>query len=378
MLSASGLELPYLDTRIKSSNTMRSSSSSSISNLVVRIRSPAQLFGIVAAISLVSIITLPVCLAGEYAVFKSVDQGRTWKRSDNGLPHEARVNAFGSLGQTVFAGTDLGIFISRDEGKSWDPSVATEFPVPRVLTFASLGERTYAGTDGHGILVSTDCGTTWEPIPFPAKKVRCLIAVGDRLYAGTENKGVLVSEDQGITWKDQSSGLPESGQIFDLASANGHLFAGLYAKGLYSWDEQDRIWRKRGPVSPLVLAVSRETLVAGHNPGGLFYSQDLGMTWHKGKLAGGAIDTSNEFHPADDTSSDAPVWELGANELVVLAGAASGIYRSKDQGQTWVRATSGLPKSGPGISFFANDDFVLAGIQVVDWDHNDSKESAGK
>ena len=53
--------------------------------------------------------------SGVHTIFRSTDRGRSWVRADMG---NARVNAFGAVGKTVFAGADAGIYVSDDDGGS--------------------------------------------------------------------------------------------------------------------------------------------------------------------------------------------------------------------------------------------------------------------
>ncbi len=304
--------------------------------------------------------------AAEYAVFKSKDRGRSWSRSDTGMPHGSRINGFGSLDEAVFAGTDSGIFISRDEARSWQPVTGNAMSSGRIISFATLGRKVFAGTDGSGILVSADKGQSWiRNTAFPSKHVRCLLTHKGKLYAGTDTDGVFASEDGGQVWTPLQNGLPEHAQVFGLSGIEGKLFAGLYAKGLYAWQDQEHRWTKVGPVTPLVLASTGGTLVAGHNPGGLYWSGNLGISWSKGSAAPFGQFTSGFSDNSGELSADAAIWELAANEELVFAGAASGVYYSEDRGRTWARARTGLPRQSPGVSFLLKPTFILAGTWIT-------------
>ena len=63
-------------------------------------------------------------------------------------------------------------------------------------------------------------------------------------------------------------------------------------------------------------------------------------------------------------ATDAPIWELAADDKLVFVGAASGIYYSEDRGRNWTRARVGLPRVSPGVSFLLNRNFVLAGTLI--------------
>jgi photosystem II stability/assembly factor-like uncharacterized protein len=294
----------------------------------------------------------------QYVIFRSTDRGRSWARSDAGLPSSARINALASAGDLTLAGTNSGVYFSADEGQSWTASVAAPKGVARILSFARLGRKVFAGTDRSGLIVSSDNGRTWSRVDgFHPQKVRTILCLNETIYAGTDQDGVFASRDRGESWIHLTRGLPNGSQIFALGSVNGKLFAGLYANGLYAWDAPEERWIKQGNVSPLALASLGETLVAGHNPGGLLWSDDSGATWTQGVAA-----TSDK---TGELSNNAPVWEMAAGDDIVIAGAGSGIFYSDDRGRTWTRARAGLPAKSPGVSFLLTKNVILAG-SIID------------
>ncbi|MGJ5816319.1 WD40/YVTN/BNR-like repeat-containing protein [Paludibaculum fermentans] len=295
-----------------------------------------------------------------HAVYRTTDRGRSWSRADEGLPGQARINAFAAIGGAVLTGTDAGVFVSVDEGRRWQAASGVASTSGRILSLATAGDRVYAGTDRSGVLVSVDQGQTWSrSAGFPAPYVRSLLGDGAAIYAGTDKQGVYSSEDGGVSWVGMSDGLPADGQIFTMTKVKGTLFAGLYAKGLWSFQEGLRRWVRVGEVVPLVLAPAGGTLIVGHNPGGLLWSADLGRTWGQGRAAG-AVAAGG----AGELTQDAPVWEAGAGDGIVYAGAAEGIYYSEDEGRSWTRARGGLPAVSSGIAFLGGGGFALAGVVV--------------
>lgn len=283
-----------------------------------------------------------VLAADSHSVFRSEDGGRSWTGSGNGLRADSRINAFVAAGNAVVAATDAGLARSPDQGRSWRPA-----PGPgRSLALASQGANIYAGTASQGIWMSADSGETWRRLPtFAPINVRSIVSESGRLYAGGDKGGVFASTDGGQSWENLAGGLPAQAQIFSLEVVNGRLFAGLYAKGLYTWSEQWLRWTRAADVTPLVMAAIGRTLVVGHNPGGLLWSADfINFTRSEmGTLAAGA-----------------PVWTLAAGRTQVYAGAAAGIYFSGDHGHSWTHARKGLPPDSPGIAFLVTDNFVLA------------------
>ena len=202
-----------------------------------------------AGLLLVPMLASIAAATEEFAVFKSKDRGQTWFRSDTGLPHGSRINAFGALDEQLFAGTDSGIYLSADEALNWRAAGGTAMTSGRILSFATSGQNVFAGTDGSGLLVSANEGRSWaRNAAFLAPKVRCLLAHAGKLYAGTDAEGVLVSNNDGQVWSALQEGLPAHSQVFALAMIEDRLFAGLYSQGLYAWNEREHRWAKTSSV----------------------------------------------------------------------------------------------------------------------------------
>ena len=313
-------------------------------------------FVLVAAVSLGGI--AGGTAASVFSLYKSTDQGSTWVKAGLGLPPDARINALEVAGTVEVAGTDRGIFVSRDAGLNWQPATQGVGTEARVLCLTTQAGRVFAGTHQHGVLVSSDGGATWRPVNYRQKgrRIRSLLPVGSKLYAGIDHPGVFVSADAGTTWTNLSAGLPEASQVFDLAVVGETVFAALYSRGLFRWEEARGQWSRVGDVAPLELVAIGKTLVVGHNPGGVFVSEDRGATWQNGS-AGLPV--------------NAPVWTLAAREGQVFVGTTGklgldaedvSLFASKDQGKSWTRSDSGLPVPGAAISFAITGEFILVGI----------------
>lgn len=303
--------------------------------------------------------------ADEYAVFKSTDRARSWVRSDSGLPRHARVNGMGEIGDVSLVGTDAGVFRSTDVAATWQPTKVPAGVSARILELATMSTNVFAGTDGSGVLVSADNGSTWIPTAGLASgKVRSLLTVGSQLYAGMDTGGVNVSPDGGLSWRSVSDGLPPHAQVFALATFDGHVFAGLYTLGLYQLNPAGKSWTRAGGVKPLALAASTDTLIAGHNPGGIHWSSAPWTKWsaaaasQEGAIVSNVLKLEGELQPND------PVWALASRHNLSLVGAGAGIHVSQDGGRTWSRSQGGLPAQASGISFWISERFALAAIPM--------------
>jgi len=292
------------------------------------------------------LLAAPWLPAQSFAVFRTNDLGRTWVPSGAGLRPDSRINAFAAVGSQLLAATDRGVYYSQDRGARW--TLAGETRDRRYLSLAALGDAAYAGGDTGELLASLDGGHRWTARVTPFRKLRALAVLDGHLYAGTDNQGVHVSRDGGLTWQPAGAGLPAHAQVFALAVARGRLFAALYSRGLYALSAGT--WSKAGTVQPLVLVAAGGALIAGHNPGGLFRSEDAGATWTPLALPGDV--------------GRAPVWEAAAGPWLVLAGVAAGIYVSQDGGRKWYLSSRGLPARSSGVAFLAQQDVALAAVTV--------------
>ena len=293
-----------------------------------------------------------------FSLYKSTDHGASWVMAGRGLPSDARINALTMVRNAVVAGTDQGVFISHDAGDNWQSAQKGIGTESRVLCLTAHAGRIFAGTHRHGVLRSDDEGNTWSAVNtgLSDRHIRSMLAVETRLYAGTDSMGVFASDNAGALWTSQRAGLPDSSQVFDLAAVDGTVFAGLYSQGLYRWEANRGVWVKTGNVVPLELAVAGKTLVAGHNPGGIFVSEDQGTTWQDGNLG---------------LPIDAPIWTLAAEAERVWAGTTGrvgldsdviGLFASQDRGKSWARSDAGLPPASATVSFVIAKQFILAGI----------------
>ena len=177
--------------------------------------------------------------------------------------------------------------------------------------------------------------------------------------------GVYRSKDLGRTWEKVADGLPASSQVLAFTTVEGHVFAGLYAKGIFKLGPGEE-WTQMGAeegIKPLVLTSVGGTVIAGHNPGGIYASDDLGRSWRRWQGENRFQETTTPLNSAFGqfgVSLEAPIWEMGSSGRMAFAGAADGIFYSEDLGRSWTRATKGLPVVSPGVAFLVRSNVVLA------------------
>ena len=112
--------------------------------------------------------TPPAAFTSVYErLWRSVDGGATFVRSDAGLPATARVQSLvsSSDGATLWAGTeDEGVWRSADGGAHWAESRGGlgEANVQALLVDAADPKTLYAAVWNQGVYRSRDAGRTWS------------------------------------------------------------------------------------------------------------------------------------------------------------------------------------------------------------------------
>lgn len=203
-------------------------------------------------------------------VYKKLNETMNVGISLHSLPHYSK---------TVFSGAVEQIQINQPGPNMTDspppaPVVGRDLFIGRVVKLISDQQdhpRTYARTYGNGVHVSTDAGTTWNPLNLPpqAKWVRS-IAIHPKdpdvllVAAGHVNESKKVvstlwrTGDAGKSWQKVSEAIDFRG---DLAT--------VLCGEVISFDPDDP-----------------DTVFAGGEGAGLFASTDAGLTWKPHSLKG--------------------------------------------------------------------------------------------
>lgn len=162
-------------------------------------------------------------------LFKSTDQGKTWKH----VMEDGWVIKMVESNGLLLCTSQSGILRSTDGGEHWEV-VLSEGGVGidvEVIKggFAAINYNTRSHT--RRIRTSTDGGKTWQPIDAglpPSLLISSIQQVGDYFYCG-HPKGIYRSADQGKTWNLL---LPTIGEkVFNLSVSGGVLYAVLQNGG---------------------------------------------------------------------------------------------------------------------------------------------------
>jgi hypothetical protein len=304
-----------------------------------------------------------------------------------------------TTGQTVYAGfAGGGVWKSTTGGDSWVsigdplPSQAVGGMAMHAATgwlFVGLGEGN-TGSDnyaGAGVVMSKDDGMTWSgllgPGVIPQGVVTTHVAIGgDSVYVST-NKGLFYSNDIGTTWKRAilpTAGSGESTKAFgnfvtdvrvhpdrldQVTAAVGWRSGGIQpAPGLYRSTDSGATWTKMtatgfGSASPSTDPIGRVSLAYYDGPDASLHDHLYAVIQDAGKLNNEPFPIAAAFPP-----------EANTNNL-------NGVYRSPDDGNTWVLlannttlgaapgsgiSTTNVPLNGnygPGVQAWYNNYIIV-------------------
>ncbi len=127
-------------------------------------------------------------------LWKSLDAGRTWRRSTGTLPPDASINAIvvnPSNPRWLLVGTEHGVYRSSDAADTWHR--VSDWGVWDIETDPQHPNNIYAGTEA-GLQFSSDFGETWRRIS-PDQLSRPIIAIavncnGTAVYVSDGEHGV--------------------------------------------------------------------------------------------------------------------------------------------------------------------------------------------
>jgi photosystem II stability/assembly factor-like uncharacterized protein len=215
----------------------------------------------------------------------------------------------------------------------------------------------YVAVGSGGVWKTNNAGTTWQPIfdDQTSYSIGCVtIDPSDQsvIWVGTgENvggrhvgygDGVYRSMDGGASWKNL--GLKESQHI---------------SKIIVHPKDSDIVWvAAQGP------------LWSKGGDHGLYKTTDGGKKWKKVLGDDEWIGVTDILiDPRDPDRLYAATWQRNRNVAAYMGGGpGSGIHRSRDGGETWVKLTKGLPNSNMGKIGLAispqNPDVIYAAIEL--------------
>jgi photosystem II stability/assembly factor-like uncharacterized protein len=301
-----------------------------------------------------------IVLAGmEGRMYRSVDGGLSWSVVGD-LSTTVYDIEFAPDG-AIYIGTESSIWESTDDAVSWtkqdlditfDPAVHEVVVDPNDCSsiWVGISDRMY----GRHITVmhSTDGGSTWvDKSPPTSEDIACYGMALDpdessNLYVclGWTGRGqVWVSTDSGTSWVKRSSGLPDS-PLLDIVHDGSRLLVaggqrfGSQDVGLYASADSGRSWSPLHDATWPLLVIhdieidpnNADVIFVASAGFGAYRSLDGGDTWEFG-VGGTGLLSVNSVRFAAGSSSE-----------IYLGASCLGAFKSIDGGDTFVHWSDGI------------------------------------
>lgn len=233
--------------------------------------------------------------AGTYSdgIYQSQDGGITWIAKNSGLSSMSDLEVWDLAidpitPTTIYAATSGGVYKTINSGDSWDSK----------LIYQSFGlainpanaNYLYAAIGASGLYSTTNGGTDWGSVPdlefFQIKSMAFDPIEPSTIYAAAYGIGIYKSIDTGAHWNLSDTGITNSSLWLVAANpvTSTTVFAGTEFGGLFSsidgggeWTHVNANWSLSGLHKMIFDPTNPATVYAG-GPGA-YKSTDLGGHW---------------------------------------------------------------------------------------------------
>lgn len=233
-----------------------------------------------------------IALDGIYGgFFYSLDGGHTWEPYNEGLGETVsgiRAILAAKASQQVFVATAQGIFEGSPGTKPWNRYASTKALHINGFAFADTTEQALLLAAEEGIHILDTASGKVRRVEIPIYKGRAVHSVffsrtDDQAFIGTD-MGVFASSDGGRSWTIRVEGLPYS-RVNIVRKISSRLFCAT-SDGLFYSDNLGVRWHRSEGVLPIEISeigggsADGDTVFAADSLlGYLFTSSDLGQSW---------------------------------------------------------------------------------------------------
>ncbi len=272
--------------------------------------------------------------SGGKGVLRSTDNGDTWTQTSLSTHYIFNIVYKNNVLLAGSRSDNGGLFRSTNNGSTWSAANTGLSDAPNGLDIYSLGVdpngNFFAGTLVDGIFKSTDQGLTWNQVGTPTRIRDVTTKVNGSIFVTEYNGPMYRTTNNGNSWKRANV----SGRTTGVGIApNGTVFLGSESGyGLFQ-STDEIIWNQvssyTGPDVYAITVTSTGTILlgTGYGPDGVLYrSTDNGQTW-------------NGVYNAVTTITTITLSTSNKNLGYIFAANATtngGILRSTDNGVSWV------------------------------------------
>ena len=292
-----------------------------------------------------------VLVPGFGVMFRSSDRGDTWATMGQ-LPMDPDGDYPVGVAEMVVTGagllvavTESGIIRSANQGRSW-----AFFQTPGVMARVVASPTGDLFAAGWGLYASKDGGATWDRA-IDTWIYELAADSHGTVFAG---RGPLLyrSTDGAATWKVDTLSIDVGAIVVDTTDRvyiGGRSRVLVSADSGESWDEYDVVPGAQYRIAALAADslgnVLASTITYDATPPGVYRSSDQGRTWVPD---GGPV------------GDEEVAWQLDiAPDNTAFAKTEEAVYRSDGAGETWKLV--GVPTSSIGDVFVTKSGRVFAG-----------------
>lgn len=301
--------------------------------------------------------------------YHSTNYGDTWtKKAFAGVPFTAFFRNLWAAGPNLLAGTsNAAVYKSTDDGASWTASSTGMTATADIAYFATKGTDVYAATSlvasFDTVYRSTNNGANWTATTFFTGKKDYITANAGAVFVSTTTNGVHRSTDNGATWTKINPVSP-AGLNFPgcVLATSTNLFIGygdvVYragSTGAAPWDSLANGFDHPGAASQAIrsMAQSGTTILAANNGlgsgTGIHRSTNNGDLWVRANAGLRALKINGLLAVGTD---------------VYAAGDAQGFFRTSDFGATWTEINNGITWNAGWYCFAQVGAEILGGTSL--------------
>ena len=232
----------------------------------------------------------------------------------------------------VYLCTSKGLYITGDLGVTWDILLAGNDVGTIVKTSDGV---MFISMNKDGVSRSYDNGTSWEQVNngLTEKEVNSLVYARGQLFAGTEYAGVFTSFDNGDSWVTYNEGL-FSTEInhLELNKDENEIIAAT-GNGLYKIEIPGNEWTQKNgglmlsSLNDIAFDNNENIYVASEDLRNVVISADNWSSWNEADMG---ISYPSHLPPKLLEVEKHP------SGMIFSAVEGYGIYRSANNGETWV------------------------------------------
>ena len=275
--------------------------------------------------------------AASYSSFNialSTNSGVTWRYIRPGTSFAVGWQvASSSDGSILLAGDNnreaglAHVYTSTNSGTDWTRrtnGVGSEYWY--CMGMSSNGQIMVAipSTGGWGVIISTNTGNTWNPIPIGFGgwyRSLTVSSSGTTIIAADNNNstGIFISTNMGVTWTQRTI---DGGNWYVTASSDGQKIAACKINGyIYTSIDRGVSWTQRTSSTIknwnwITSSADGTKLAAVVKNGNIFVSRDSGATWSESTGAG-----SNDWYGIASSANGSKLAAVANNTSIFISSS---------------------------------------------------------